>query len=120
MKIEEGKKMRHKHAKLFALAVLALAVTTMEAQAVNCQGRRDTGTAVGAVGGGLVGNAASHGNTGATIAGAVLGGVAGNLIGGNNCVQQRYSSGYYRRHRHYDARGVAFYYDRYGYRHYYR
>src|SRR6266581_2009705 len=88
MKIEEARTMAHKRTKLFALVALALGVTTIQAQAVNCQGRRDTGTAVGAIGGGLVGNAASHGNTGGTIAGAVIGGVAGNLIGGNNCVEQ--------------------------------
>src|SRR6266566_1082631 len=110
MKIEEARTMRHRHTKLLALAALALGVTTMEAQAANCQGRRDTGTAVGAIGGGLVGNAASHGNTGGTIAGAVIGGVAGNLIGGSNCEQR--SSSRYEPRRHYDNRGVAFYYDR--------
>jgi len=116
--------MRHKRAKLFALAALALSVTTMQAQAANCQGRRDTGTAVGAIGGGLVGNAATHGNTGGTIAGAVIGGLAGNAIGGSDCEQREHDSRYYegrhQRHRHYDERGVAFYYDRYGQRHYYR
>jgi len=124
--------MRHTRTKLLALVALALGVTTMEAQAVNCQGRRDTGTAVGAIGGGLIGNAAGHGNTGATIAGAVIGGLAGNLIGGSNCEQRRYSRNepyreayyydgdgyqhYYRRH----ARPVGYYYDRDGYLHYYR
>jgi len=111
--------MRHKPAKLIALAALALGVTTIQAQAANCQGRRDTGTAVGAVGGGLVGNAATRGSAGGTIAGAIIGGVAGNVIGGNNCEQQRDTSQYDRR-RHYDNRGVAFYYDRNGRRHYYR
>jgi uncharacterized protein YcfJ len=110
--------MRNKRAKMFALAVLALGATTVAAEAANCQGRRDTGTAVGAIGGGLIGNAASHGNAGGTIAGAVIGGVAGNVIGGSNC-GQRYASRYYGR-RHYDSRNVAFYYDRYGHRHYYR
>ena len=111
--------MRHKPAKLIALAALALGVTTIQAQAANCQGRRDTGTAVGAVGGGLVGNATTRGSAGGTIAGAIIGGVAGNVIGGNNCEQQRDTSQYDRR-RHYDNRGVAFYYDRNGRRHYYR
>src|SRR3954466_15799731 len=98
-------------AKACVLAGLVLGIATASAEAANCQGRRDTGTAVGAVGGGLVGNAASRGSAGGTIAGAVLGGVAGNLIGGNNCEQR--SSRYYEerrdRHRHYDQRGVAFY-----------
>ena len=109
--------MKNKLAKMFAMAALALGVTTVTAEAANCQGRRDTGTAVGAVGGGVVGNVASHGSVGGTVAGAVIGGVAGNLIGGRNCAQRQ--ARYYPR-RHYDSRGHAFYYDRYGYRHYYR
>ena len=109
--------MKNKLAKMFAMAALALGVTTVTAEAANCQGRRDTGTAVGAVGGGLVGNVASHGSVGGTVAGAVIGGVAGNLIGGKNCVQRQAR---YHPRRHYDSRGVAFYYDRYGHRHYYR
>src|SRR5882672_307870 len=83
--------MKHKRAKMFALAALALGVSTVAAEAANCQGRRDTGTAVGAVGGGLIGNAASHGSVGGTVAGAVIGGVAGNLIGGSNCVPRQAS-----------------------------
>jgi len=108
--------MKHGPTKIFALAALALGMTTAAAEAANCQGRRDTGTAVGAIGGGLIGNAASH-NAGGTIAGAVVGGVAGNLIGGSNCNQR---SSRYEPRRHHDAHGVAFYYDRYGHRHYYR
>src|SRR6266566_551901 len=83
-------KMRYARTKIFALAALALGLTTVTAEAANCQGRRDTGTAVGAVGGGLVGNAATRGNAGGTIAGAVIGGLVGNAIGGNDC-NQRYT-----------------------------
>ena len=104
--------MRYTRTKLLALVTVALGVTTIQAQAVNCQGRRDTGTAVGAIGGGLIGNAAGHGNTGSTIAGAVVGGLAGNVIGGSNCEQRRYSR--------YEPYRAAYYYDDYGYRHYYR
>jgi len=111
--------MRNKHAKLCALAAFALGLTTVTAEAANCQGRRDTGTAVGAIGGGLLGNGVTRGSAGGTIAGAVIGGVAGNVIGGNNCEQQRDTRRYEPR-RHYDSRGVAFYYDRDGRRHYYR
>ena len=124
--------MTHKHAKLVALAAFALGLTTVTAEAANCQGRRDTGTAVGAIGGGLVGNAASRGSAGGTIAGVVIGGLVGNAIGGNDC-NQRYTryvpysgdayyydnDGYrrdYRRH----ARPVGYFYDREGYLHYYR
>lgn len=116
--------MRHARTKIFALAALALGLTTVAAEAANCQGRRDTGTAVGAIGGGVVGNAATHGSTGGTIAGAVIGGIAGNVIGGNDCEQQQRDTRRDERRdeprRHYDSHGVAFYYDRDGRRHYYR
>lgn len=111
--------MKTNRIKTFVLATLLLGITSVSAEAANCQGRRDTGTAVGAVGGGLVGNAASGGDLGGTIVGAIVGGVAGNVIGGSNCNQQRprYASG---PRRHYDRYGNAFYYDRNGRRHYYR
>jgi uncharacterized protein YcfJ len=73
---------------------------------------------VGAIGGGVLGNALSRGSAGGTIAGAVVGGVAGNVIQGSNCREtQAYRSA---PRRHYDSHGVAFYYDREGHRHYYR
>ena len=107
-----------RHGKTCVLAALILSIAATSAEAANCQGRRDTGTAVGAIGGGVVGNAISHGSAGGTIAGAVIGGVAGNVINGSNCREtQAYR---YTPRRHYDSRGVAFYYDRYGHRHYYR
>src|SRR5258706_2106090 len=81
--------MRHNLAKLCALAAFALGLTTVTAEAANCQGRRDTGTAVGAIGGGLLGNGVTRGSAGGTIAGAVIGGVAGNVIGGHNFEEQR-------------------------------
>ena len=107
-----------KCAKASLMAAVFFAITAAPAEAANCQGRRDTGTAVGAIGGGLAGNALSHGSTGGTIAGAVIGGVAGNVINGSNC---RETHAYrYTPRRHYDRHHVAFYYDRYGHRHYYR
>ena len=110
--------MRPSNTKTFVVAALFFAMTAASAEAANCQGRRDTGTAVGAIGGGLAGNALSHGSTGGTIAGAIVGGVAGNVINGSNCREtQAYR---YQPKRHYDKNGVAFYYDRYGHRHYYR
>ena len=114
--------MRYTRTTMFALAALALGLTTVTAEAANCQGRRDTGTAVGAIGGGVVGNAATHGSTGGTIAGAVIGGIAGNVIGGNDCEERRDQRDTRRDEprRHYDAHGVAYYYDRSGRRHYYR
>src|SRR4029077_12045144 len=106
------KKMRHARTKIFALAALAFGFTTVTAEAANCQGRRDTGTAVGAIGGGLVGNAASHGSAGGTIAGVVIGGLVGNVVGGNDC-NQRYT-------RYVPDNGAAYYYDNDGYRRDYR
>ena len=103
---------------MIALAALTLGVTTISAEA-GCQGRRDTGTAVGAVGGGVVGNAVSHGSAVGTIAGAVFGGLAGNAIGSSGC-RSRYSYNSRYERRPYYAPRVAFYYDRYGHRHYYR
>ena len=47
----------------------------------NCQrGNVAAGTIFGAVAGGLIGSAVSHGNGGAVIGGAVLGGVLGNTV----------------------------------------
>ena len=110
--------MTSRREKACVLAALILGIATSSAEAANCQGRRDTGTAVGAIGGGVVGNAISRGSAGGTIAGAVIGGVAGNVINGSNCREtQAYR---YTPRRHYDRHGVAFYYDRYGNRHYYR
>src|SRR5258708_15434671 len=64
--------MRHKYAKLCALAAFALGLTTVTAEAANCQGRRDTGTAVCAGGGGLGRHPATPGRPGGTIARALL------------------------------------------------
>ena len=53
---------------------------------VSSRGARNTGTAVGAVGGALAGNALSHGGgkTGGTILGAVAGGVIGHQVAKHN------------------------------------
>jgi uncharacterized protein YcfJ len=50
------------------------------------RGARNTGTVIGAVGGGLAGNALSHGGgkTGGTLIGAGLGAVAGHEIAKHN------------------------------------
>jgi uncharacterized protein YcfJ len=61
------------------------------------RGARNTGTVVGAVAGGLAGNALSHGGgkTGGTLIGAGLGAVAGHQIAKHNGD---------RRHCHYEYR----------------
>jgi len=53
---------------------------------VSTRGSRNTGTVVGALAGGLAGNALSHGGgkTGGTIIGAGLGAVAGHQIAKHN------------------------------------
>src|SRR5258708_30179898 len=58
-----------------------------------CQDRRVAGTVLGAVGGGLVGNAISHG-AGGTLVGAGLGAFVGNNVAGSNCYRPH---AYYRR-----------------------
>jgi hypothetical protein len=87
--------------KLIARAGLALAALTVAAAPLVAQAQphhrhkvyvcenagrnaRNTGTAVGAVAGGLLGNAVSHHSAGGTIVGAGVGAVAGHQIAKNN------------------------------------
>ena len=66
--------------KIAAVALLALGAGTVTASADACSGHsHDTGTAVGAVGGGLIGGLATHSVLGG-LAGGVIGGFAGNAI----------------------------------------
>jgi len=66
---------------ILAGATLALGALTAPALADRCSGRdHNTGTVVGAVGGGLIGNAISHGSAVGVVGGAVAGGLAGNAI----------------------------------------
>jgi len=57
---------------------------------VSTRGERNTGTVVGAVGGGLLGNALSHGGgkTGGTIIGAGAGAVADHQIAKHNATKR--------------------------------
>ena len=57
---------------------------------VSSRGARNTGTVVGAVAGGLLGNALSHGGgkTGGTIIGAGAGAVAGHQIAKHNATKR--------------------------------
>ena len=74
-----------KHLGLIAAAV-TLALGISSAYADDCSGHSHDGdTAVGAVGGGLIGGLATHSVAGGLV-GAVVGGVAGNAIGrANDC-----------------------------------
>jgi surface antigen len=70
-----------KAAMTIAAAVLALGIGTSAAQADECSGHDHTaGTVLGAIAGGVLGGAVSHGNGGAVVGGAILGGLAGNAL----------------------------------------
>jgi Glycine zipper len=101
-----GGKMTH-FGKIAAAAVIALGAGTVSAYADSCSGHsHDTGTAVGAVGGGLIGGLASHSVVGG-LAGAAVGGLAGNAIArGDDC------------NHHVVHRTRYSYVDHYGHRHY--
>jgi uncharacterized protein YcfJ len=86
-------------------SALAVAAAPMSAEAASrhrvkvCQGggNANTGTVVGAVGGGLLGNALSHGGgkTGGTLIGAGVGAVAGHQIAKNHGRRCHYVYRYY-------------------------
>ncbi len=62
----------------------------------DCSGNNVGGTILGAVAGGLLGSAVSHGNGGAVVGGVILGGLAGNSISSNmNCNDRRYAMSSY-------------------------
>lgn len=98
-------------AKVLAISALALGTAVTAANA-GCEGRKSTGTAVGAVGGGVIGNVVTHGSLVGTAVGAVGGGLIGHSVGASGCHGHYYHHHYYRHHR----RG---YYDRYHHWHYY-
>jgi uncharacterized protein YcfJ len=89
---------------LFALSILVMGASTADA---GCQGRKTTGTVLGAAGGGVLGNVITHGSAVGTVVGAVGGGLVGHSIAASNCRSHYYS--------HHGRRG---YYDRYHHWHY--
>ena len=92
-------------AKFAAACAMMLGAGTIGAAADDCCGHsHDTGTALGAGGGALIGGLASH-----SLVGAVVGGVAGGFAG--NAIARSEDCNHMR-HRH-------FYRDRDGHRHYY-
>jgi hypothetical protein len=96
---------------ILAAAAFALGAGTIAANADGCSGRsHGTGTVLGAVGGGLIGSAITHGSAVGVVGGAVAGGLAGNSIArGSDCNDGR-NVGHHR----------SYYYDRHNRRHYYR
>jgi hypothetical protein len=96
--------------KIMAATVIALSAGSTAAYADACSGRNhDSATAMGAVGGGLIGGLASHSVVGG-LAGAVVGGVAGNAIArADDCNHQRHVR---TRHSYRDSYGHIHYYYR--------
>jgi len=96
-----------------ALVALPLIAGASSADA-SCQGRKNTGAAIGAVGGALVGNSISRGGGGAVI-GGLGGAVLGHQIAKSGCHSTYSRRAYYRRHTtHYATRqeyrpGQAYY-----------
>jgi len=89
--------------RILAISCLALGMAATSADA-GCQGRKTTGTVVGAGAGGVLGNVITHGSVIGTVGGAVVGGVAGHSIAAGNC---------HRSGTHYSYRnGRRGYYDR--------
>src|ERR1700749_4760534 len=66
---------------MLAATAAFFALGSSAALADSCSGRDHTGgTVLGAIAGGVLGGAVSHGNGGAVVGGAILGGLAGNAI----------------------------------------
>lgn len=101
---------------LAALIALPLIGGAGDANA-SCRGRANTGTAIGAVGGALLGNSISKGGGGAVV-GGLGGAVLGHEIAKSGC-HRSYRHAYYRRGARYDrydryAQSRTVYYDQQG------
>jgi Glycine zipper len=95
-------------AKIAAAAAIALTCGAAPAFADACSGHsHDTGTALGAGGGALIGGLATN-----SVAGAVVGGVAGGFAG--NAISRSEDCDHHRHYRH----RTSYYTDRDGHRHY--
>ena len=84
---------------MMMLATAALVCSATASRADGCSGHDHTGgTIVGAIAGGVIGGAVSHGNGGAVVGGAILGGLVGNALSRDvECVDRRYAyDSYYR------------------------
>jgi uncharacterized protein YcfJ len=97
--------MLNRTTRILAAATLALGIGTTAAYADSCSGHNhNTGTVLGAVGGGVIGGAVTHGSLGGVVGGAVLGGLAGNAVNRSIDCRHRHQSRYYYRHGHRYAR----------------
>jgi len=97
---------------ILAAAILALSAATTGAMADRCSGRsHPTGSVLGAVGGGLIGSAITHGSPVGIVGGAVAGGLAGNAVERDRDCGRSYHRTYHRRHYYYDNDGNRHYRD---------
>ena len=71
-------------AQVLMISALILGAGATAADA-GCQGRKTTGTVVGAGAGGLIGDAVTHGSAVGIVGGAVVGGLAGHSIAKDGC-----------------------------------
>jgi len=90
--------MINKTAMMLAAAALAFGATTGTASASSCHGRDHTGgTVLGAIAGGVIGGAVTHGSGIGIVGGAVVGGFAGNAIARDiDCDDRDYAERSYR------------------------
>lgn len=97
-------------------SMFAFGLTSTAALADRCSGHgHATGSILGAVGGGLIGNAITHGNGVGIVGGAVAGGLAGNAIERDiDCNRGRHYDRQVRAHYYYDRHGNRVYEDRDG------
>ena len=97
-----------------ALMALPMLAASSDASA-SCQGRKNTGTAIGAIGGALLGNSISKGGGGAVV-GGLGGAVVGHEIAKGGCGASR--TAYHRsrnsRYAYDDRTGRKVYYDQHG------
>lgn len=94
--------MLNRAARIVALVAIVSGAATFNAQADSCSGHsHTTGTVLGAVGGGVVGSAVTHGSLGGVLVGAAAGGLAGNAISRDMDCHRHYhhrAAHHYRRH----------------------
>src|SRR6185437_6012531 len=83
--------MSAKFGKAVAAGLTVLCIVATAANA-GCEGRKTTGTVVGAGAGGVLGNVITHGSVIGTVGGPVVGGVAGHSIAKDNCASHRHYS----------------------------
>jgi osmotically inducible lipoprotein OsmB len=99
---------------LAVAALLVVGTSGSAAYADACSGRNhNTGSVLGAVGGGLIGNAMTGGGAVGIVGGAVAGGLAGNAIERDlDCKRGRHYDRHQTRHYWYDRHGHRVYEER--------